>query len=308
MNVFIHHEGALGDVVLSLPVIRAIAAGGKTLHFAGRRDVGSLLRETGIIVEASSSGDSRFVPLHAGRADEGARAFLRSFERAVIFTADPASPFVTAVRDVLPGTDVIVTIPPAGMLVPIPQYRLRQFGADLVPGDGPLLPVPKLHQELAAGILSRGGFDGFRPVVAVHPGSGGKTKCWPLDRYLSLLGDLKSRVDPFIIIFSGPAEDDAIKDRIDAFVRGRFGVLHFSDADLIAVAALLRSSDLYLGNDSGVSHLAAAVGCRVIVLFGPTDPALWRPQGPQVEVLWSADLAGVPVAAVYERVSLALGP
>jgi ADP-heptose:LPS heptosyltransferase len=195
-----------------------------------------------------------------------------------------------------------MTVPPAESAVHVAKFRLDQMEDGVALPQGPLLPVPLLHRELAAGMLARASYDGSRPVIAVHPGSGGKAKQWPLDSYLQLLEELRAGLGPFLVIFSGPAEDDAAKDRLDAFARGRTGAVHIADADLPAVAALLRSADLYIGNDSGVSHLAAAAGCRVIALFGPTDPARWRPVGEAVEVIRSPELADLPVSKVFDRV------
>ena len=67
----------------------------------------------------------------------------------------------------------------------------------------------------------------------------------------------------------------------------------FPQSDLVHLGPVLASATLYIGNDSGITHLAAAVGCPVLVLFGPTDPRVWAPVGKHVRVLqekngWSA--------------------
>lgn len=302
MSMLIHHDGALGDVLLSLPCLRVIAREGMELHFTGRPDAGMLLREAGLVHAASSASNARLASLYAGAADPAGRDFLRRFPRAVVFTVNPESALVSAIRQEVPETRVIATAPPAGSQVHAAEFRLGQLSRSEHPDAGPLLPVPPIHQQLAAGMLSRAGYDGHGPLLTVHPGSGGKAKCWPLDRYLELLDGLGPRPGPFVILFTGPAEDDAVRDRVDAFARSRPGVLHYADADLSAVAAIISAADLHLGNDSGVSHLAAAVGCSVIALFGPTDPAVWRPWGPGTEVLRSADVAALSVTTVGERV------
>ena len=305
--VFLHHDGALGDVLLSLSCIDRIGAACGSLHFAGRGDIGMLLRVSGVVAEASSTAEARYAMLQGGSMSDALRAFLGRFGRAILFTVDPESLLVRSVAGVIPDTQVIVTIPPHGSTVPVARFRQDQLrgGAEIAPW--PLLPVPLLHRELAAGMLSRAGHDGFRPIVAVHPGSGGRAKNWPLERFFQLIVRCKEQFDPFIILLSGPAEE-TMQDRIDAFSRQHDSVVHFAGADLAAVAALLQASDLYLGNDSGVSHLAAAVGCRTVVLFGPTDPVLWAPPaGKAVEVIGAADLADITVGAVYERIIAILG-
>ena len=306
MTTFLHHDGALGDVLLSLPCVRRMVAEGGPVHFTGRDDIGTLLRESGLASEISSAAGARCLSLHTGTADPGARAFLEAFDRAYVITVDPDGPLVAAVRSVIPATHPIRSIPPEGSLVHVARFRLEQLGS-AAEDNGPLLPVPSLHRELAARMLARAGYDGSRKVLAVHPGSGSTAKNWPVDRYLAVLEACASEADPFVVLFSGPAEDDRLKDRMDDMVRHRSGWAHYSAADLSAVAALLCFADLYLGNDSGVSHLAAAVGCRAIVLYGPTDPDRWRPVGAPVEVVRSRELGEIPAEDVAARVLQALG-
>jgi hypothetical protein len=305
MNIFLHQDGALGDVMLSLPAVRRLKQNGDRIHFAGRIDIGALLCQTGVVDEASSSAAARYASLYAGDVSNEVRGFLHRFERAWVFTADPGSALVSAVRALVPGTTVITTIPPAGANVPVSGFRLGQVDGGATLGRGPFMTVPPRYLDLAANMLSRAGYDGVRQLIAIHPGSGGRSKCWPLERYFALSERLQAGTGAFVIILTGPAEDDLFKDRIDAFSRGRAGVSHFADADLITVAALLGRSDRYVGNDSGVTHLASALGCRVLALFGPTDPLLWKPAGTHVEVVRSKRLAELSADEVYARITRA---
>ena len=72
--------------------------------------------------------------------------------------------------------------------------------------------------------------------------------------------------------------------------------------DVVALAALLARADRYLGNDSGVSHLAGAVGARGAALFGPTDPELWRPLSPRITslrlVAWHGSESAAPLSTI----------
>lgn len=307
MRAFIHHDGALGDVLLSLPAIRAVAAQA-TVHFAGRQDVATLLREAGIAAEISSSGSGRYTAWYGGAVDGPGREFLNRFDRAFLFTVDVRSAFAAAVRAVLPGTAVIATVPPATAAVHAAQYRLDQLQGFVPPGSGPLLPLPGILPELASGMLRRAGYDGLRPLIALHPGSGGKEKNWALDRYRELAGALRGRLHAFLVFLSGPAEDDAVREGLGGWAGGGMDAVHYDNAELITVAAVLRIADLYIGNDSGVSHLAGAVGCSTIALFGPTDPDLWRPQGDRVHVLRSPRLEDLPVERVLDLARMRLAP
>lgn len=137
-------------------------------------------------------------------------------------------------------------------------------------------------------------------MIAIHPGSGGKAKCWPLENYFSLIERLHKERDISFALLTGPAEDRSLKEKVAEFCRMRTNMLSVDNEDLMTVAALLAECDLSIGNDSGVSHLAAAVGRPIVALFGPTDPELWKPMGNHVRVLASVSLKEIPVQSVME--------
>jgi ADP-heptose:LPS heptosyltransferase len=130
-----------------------------------------------------------------------------------------------------------------------------------------------------------------RPVVALHPGSGGAQKCWPRARYAELAERLLGR-GYGVLILLGPAEAPCSAGW-QAFAGRWSAAVCAANLDLPLVAALLRRCAAYVGNDSGVTHLAAALGVPTLAIFGPTDPGRWAPLGPRVRVLrdpaWPAD-------------------
>ena len=85
------------------------------------------------------------------------------------------------------------------------------------------------------------------------------------------------------------------------------GVPVLKDLDLPTVAAVARLASAFVGNDSGVSHLAAAVGAPGVVIFGPTDPARWRPIGPggdaQIRVLRGEPIDSIEAREVADAIS-----
>ena len=138
---------------------------------------------------------------------------------------------------------------------------------------------------------------GGQALIALHPGSGSPTKNWPIENWLWLIEDLL--LDPMhrrVIVVGGEADDEQI-----AQVRGRFadGVRYAINWPLRRLAILLSSAQ-FVGNDSGISHLAAAAGARCLVLFGPTDPKVWVPQGDNVRLMIAPgkDLRQLTVAEV----------
>jgi ADP-heptose:LPS heptosyltransferase len=121
-----------------------------------------------------------------------------------------------------------------------------------------------------------------RPFGAIHPGSGSPHKNWPLERFLETAEILRDLYQVQLIFLLGPVEQESglilngIQARGWPVIRG---------LPLPLLAGVLSLCAGYLGNDSGVSHLAAALGVPTVVLFGPTDPAFWSPQGPAVRIL-----------------------
>ncbi len=140
------------------------------------------------------------------------------------------------------------------------------------------------------------------PRIILHPGSGGR-KNWPVDRYIDLVGELRRICDCSITFLAGPAEGTHVREQLLLFSQGEKAAL-VADASISDVASLLDGAALYIGNDSGISHLAAAIGTPTLAIFGPTDPRLWAPTGEHVCVVRSAaDCApcGSRVAACPEQ-------
>jgi len=138
------------------------------------------------------------------------------------------------------------------------------------------------------------------PYAILHPGSGSRRKNWPLDRYLRLADELRSSggVTPVFLLGEVEREASGIAQALPTD-RPRWEHL-----DLPAVAAVLKGAHFYVGNDSGITHLSAVLGVPTWALFGPTDPAHWAPRGPAVRILRAAgrgapEMADLPVSEVW---------
>jgi heptosyltransferase III len=162
-------------------------------------------------------------------------------------------------------------------------------------------------------------------IVAIHPGSGSEKKNWPLENWIQLgndlLGEKASRSGGFpaaetrsrrfgkrcsLIVVSGEADEKRTtqlrscwKDKPVRFA---------TNLPLTHLAALLEKT-IFVGHDSGISHLAAATGANCVLLFGPTDPAIWAPANPRVKVLRApeGDLAKLPLANVLAALVIPRG-
>lgn len=124
--------------------------------------------------------------------------------------------------------------------------------------------------------------DVFR--VAIHPGARGKLRQWPPERFSDIAKRLKETYDASILLLGGPGEEGILED-----MENRLGFrAHFKSAslNLMELGAVLKRCHLFIGNDSAPGHIAAAVDCPTLTLFGPTFPHMWRPLSPQGEVIF----------------------
>jgi len=139
------------------------------------------------------------------------------------------------------------------------------------------------------------------PTVALHPGSGSEHKNWPEASWAGLIHHLCVDTRASLLIVGGEAEGDRL-DRLAALPpASRVGLARH--LPLVELAARLGECAAFVGHDSGISHLAAAVGLPTIVLWGRTREEIWRPQGENVSVLRDpAGLAGIPIERVRQAV------
>jgi heptosyltransferase-2 len=121
-------------------------------------------------------------------------------------------------------------------------------------------------------------------MVALHPGSGGAVKRWPGARFAAIARRLLAEGYAPLLL-AGPADDAAIAAALEALGEAGTRVPVARVLALPVLLGVLRRAAAYLGNDSGVSHLAGLADIPTLALFGPTDPAVWAPLGPRVRVL-----------------------
>ena len=177
--------------------------------------------------------------------------------------------------------------------------------------------VPQAWHSAAAEQLTAMGIGAQRRVVVIHPGAGAAEKCWPLERFVDLARHLQhsdvsnfsnlSNCDgpPLAVLFVvGPVECDRWADgEIEALAK-EFPVL--SRAPLATLSAVLAAGALFVGNDAGVSHLAATLGAPTVAVFGPSRAEHFAPRGPHVEIVAASQLADIPVDTVCAAASRAL--
>jgi len=267
--------GGIGDFVLSLPAMECLRAG-HTEVWAAAPNL-PLARFAARVDSIVSSGlDALGLPERAAPARLIDR--LRGFNSIVSWYGAGRPEFRQAVSELGLPFEFLAALPAAAAGVHAADFYLEQGRAiSECEGDAtPRIGCPRRD-------------DGY---AVIHPFSGSSKKNWPLERFRELARQLSEHVP--VHLCAGPAET------LDGAVR-------FDD--LYQLACWLACARVYIGNDSGITHLAAAAGAPVVALFGPTDPSVWAPRGERVRVVATEhpgepmDRIGVEeVAAVVFRV------
>jgi ADP-heptose:LPS heptosyltransferase len=179
--------------------------------------------------------------------------------------------------------------PPAGERRPAARHLLDTLGA-LGPVPAELPPVrlrvaAEAREEAMEWLATRG--VGVEQAIVLHPGAGSVTKVW--GGFGALARRLVTRRQP-VVVTGGPADAPVLDGLRRAGALAGAHVL--PDATLPQLAALVALARGFVGNDSGPTHLAAAVGCPTLALFGPSDPLVWAPRGARVRVLAGGQAAG----------------
>jgi heptosyltransferase-3 len=294
-RVLIIFPGALGDLICLAPTIAAIVrrhrraelelmARGELAEFAvgrlGLTRAHSIdRREVALLFRESADDDG-----------EQARGFFGPFERIYCFFSADDPRFRRALSEAsAPGATTFHPFRPqreghvaAAYLEDVTgKARLEEIATNFLPSD--LEGASRAISEVAEP----------KKFIAIFPGSGSPTKNWPIEKFSALADRLNE--DTRAVLILGPAED-SIEDVLRAA-----GHIIIKSQPLGTVAAIARMASAFIGNDSGVSHLAAATGTPGVVLFGPSDPVRWRPLG-RVTVLHREPIDSIEVAEVLTSI------
>jgi heptosyltransferase-3 len=147
--------------------------------------------------------------------------------------------------------------------------------------------VQFVTEEAHWAVAALRGMELEKPIF-IHPGAGAVWKRWPPDCFARLGSALVARGSPVALV-AGPADEAAIAEVLE-HASSPLPVVR--EPSVRRLAALLSQGNVFVGNDSGVTHLAAAAGTPTVALFGPTDPASWSPLG-RVRVVRKCDSCAI---------------
>jgi heptosyltransferase-3 len=292
LKILILRGGALGDLLLTLPVLDEIRSNFPQafIEVWGIRPQVDLVQA----VDRVDRLDARdLAPMFiAEPMPPILRRRLREFDIAVSFLSDPDG--VVAQNLALAGAQRVIRGSPAMQTGIHAVYQLASVLEPL--GLGLRDPVPRLK-------ICRDQTQ--KSLLGFHPGSGSQVKNWPIGHWIDFIERIASRFEGLLLI-GGEADDEVIR----AFRLRRRGppLESVVRQNLRDLARALTRCTIFVGHDTGVAHLAAAVQTPTVALFGPTDPDVWRPLGSHVKTVRSAEgrMEAISVTTVLEAVD-ALG-
>lgn len=285
MPTIVVNQGALGDLLLSLPALRLLRRHKGDFTLAAEPSAALFLKKAGEVSSVLPSSAAGFHQLYSGAVP----AILKYFDDFWWFSRRRGLvPDILLRPDYHPPCRVIFTVYEGVDPLHCAMFQFEQTARELGLEDAEFsdylypLKLPSEDQEAGAGIAFQ---------AALHPGSGSPKKNWPLDRFLALADQVLKEGDSKVLFILGPA-DQALSDQVHDYVakmnEKRQGSAFLADSlPLEQVAALLARSRSYVGNDSGITHLAAWCGVETTALFGPTDPRIWAPPHDWVKVVRS---------------------
>ncbi|HCG00734.1 MAG TPA: hypothetical protein DEV93_09350 [Chloroflexi bacterium] len=275
-RILVVRNGGLGDTLLTVPAIRALhrCYPDASIEVAGNTEYWSVARD---LVDAIYRADD---PAIAEIFATGPRHnFSKRFENVDLLISWSTQPL----KD---GAEKLPTLVSANPHPPPGVHASDWLVSTLT--DQAVLEASNDDRELCLTLSAEANTQadavfeslGLSRPVLIHPGAGAHWKRWPADRFAELAGRLLHRGHE-VAMLAGPADDGAAR-----MVQGVVPIAVVRETRPPVVAAILGRSPAFAGNDSGISHLAAAVGAPGVALFGPTDPASWAPRG-RIEVVRS---------------------
>jgi heptosyltransferase III len=285
--------GAIGDFLLTLPALRLLREtfGHCHLEIVGYRHIADLALQGGPSpgeTYADAVRNIEAAPLagffaRAGNLDQQWCNYFAEFNQVVSWLFDPDKIFENNVRraGVKNYLSAYAKISDENHASVQLAHGLQGMALYLEDAAAHLVPTADV-QRLAGEWLSGSGVPSGTSITAIHPGSGSAKKNWPIERWVELAQRLVTNGERPLVI--GGEADQEILGLLERRLTG--APLTFArDLPLPLLGGILAKVSRYFGHDTGVSHLAAAVGVPSTVLFGTTDPAVWAPRGNHVRVV-----------------------
>ena len=298
--------GAVGDFVLTMPAMQLVrdTLPDNEIEVLGYPDLTELAIVTGLADRQRSIIDPKLASFYAPGAelDREWCDYFAKFDLVVSCLYDPDGFFADSLTKA--GVKTLVNLPfrpdeseaspHASLQIAGPLAQIALF-----------LDDPKIELDYPEANAMKRSTEG--PLVAVHPGSGHSGRNWGYESWAAVLKLLaESHPEIEYVITSGVAETGIIDDFLTILEKQELTFTHFDSLPLTEVAAVYQQSDYYLGQHSGIAHLAVSTGTPGLLLFGEANPEVWGPASDTMQVLQSKcqTLNGIGIPEVLERVQI----
>jgi heptosyltransferase-3 len=307
-RILVIRGGAIGDFILSLPALKALREGFPYAHIEilGYKHIAVLAQNrfyTQAIRSIEYGALAGFFAKNSKLPAELANHFA-SFDLIISYLYDPDGIFEKNLRrcgveNLIHGPAKLDDREHAARQLARPLEELGLRASDFAPRIYHSTEGRKFAEDFLRGMS--------RPILAIHPGSGSETKNWPIENWIEFGNDMLGS-DEFcgpLVIVSGEADEERSRELQTIWRNDR--VQFARNLPLPVLAAVLEHT-IFVGHDSGISHLAAAAGAKCTLLFGPTDPDIWAPMNENVEVIRavSGKLSDIGIIEVEAAVAAAL--
>ncbi len=321
-KILVIRGGAIGDFILTLPAIAALRRQFPQAHLEvlGYPHIAQLALAGGLVDRVQPIEARGLAGFFArdGKLAPDLADYFSEFNIIVSYLYDPDEIFQTNIARCAPAQFIGAPHRPdetnrthATAVYLKPLERLAIFAADPVPRLT-VAPASRRSQSSATG-----GFKGAAPAeslpendpgptpalrtLALHPGSGSERKNWPEANWAELLAKLERETNWNLLLVGGEAEGQRLKRLAARLPSNRCELAQ--SLPLVELAHRLQSCAGFVGHDSGISHLAAALGLPGVVLWAHTIEEIWRPQGERVTIV--KETAGLPGLSI-DRVAAEL--
>lgn len=301
-HILVIRPGAIGDALLTFPILKLLKEHYTNAHIrlVSNAQVLPLALAFGVSEEVFDFQDIQWSELFAanGICTPTTRELSGQTDLVICWLRDPDGIIERNLRAA--GVKHLIIAPgrpPEGERIHIVDYLAHTVGLQNV-GAQFILPSTLWLTKLDCK-------ETFKQYVAIHPGSGGEQKCWPISSFAAVIKRLWQQNHP-VLLLEGPADTERLRGLLQLLSSPPMPEMLkiLANAPLLEVARHLRQCKLYLGNDSGITHLAAMLGVPTVAIFGPSDPAVWQPVGPSTKVIRERALEDVSVDVVMEAIDL----
>lgn len=294
MKLLIRATNWVGDAIMALPALRAVRSRFRDgeITILARPYVAEIYKGQGVADDLITVEPKKnIVSELRARKFDAALLLQNAFEAAWVAWRAGIPERIGYARD---GRGMLLTkpvrVPKLGEIPPHEQFYylelVRRAGLlDALPQEIFIkLNVAEENQRRAEETLQEAGALGGQPRIAIGAGASyGSAKCWPPDRFAELANRLQEQTGASIVLF-GTASEMAVSSAIASGLR-RAPIDLTGKTSIAELPALLSRCQLFIGNDSGAMHVAAAVGLPIVAVFGPTDPFGTAPVTPRCTIV-----------------------